>query len=52
MYQTKVFLGTVSEPADEKFNQWAKEHVDIEIIQYRYEMTRYGDHSIALLYKT
>lgn len=37
--------------ADEKFNEWIKDHPDIEIIKFKYCQARYGDHSIAILYK-
>lgn len=57
MYKTKICsgcfhgLGTVVKSADEEFNEWSKEHPDIEIIKFVYKHTRYGDHSIAILYK-
>lgn len=52
MYQTKIFMGTGSDQADDKFNAWIQDHPDIEIIEFRYQQARYSDHSIAILYKT
>lgn len=57
MYQAKLFSGsfhTIGGPvksADEEFNEWIKEHQDIEIIKFIYKQARYWDHSIAILYK-
>ena len=53
MYKTKVFMGTVNkgEGADDKFNLWIKTHPNIEIIEFKYQQARYGDHSICMLYK-
>lgn len=57
MYQTKLFSGSFHavggpvKPADEEFNEWIKDHQDIEIIKFIYKQTKYGDHSIAILYK-
>lgn len=58
MYQTKIFSGCFNNSggqaitADDKFNEWVKDNPNIEIIDFVYRHTRYGDHSIAVLYKT
>lgn len=57
MYKTKLFSGSfhsVGGPvksADEAFNEWIQDHQDIEIIKFTYRQAKYGDHSIAILYK-
>jgi len=54
MYQMKIFNGTFSkesESADVEFNMWIKEHPNIEIVDFKYQQARYGDHSICILYK-
>lgn len=56
MYKSKIFhgsfgnLGGYTEKADDKFNEWIKEQPNIEIIEFKYMHSRYGDHSIAILY--
>lgn len=53
-YQAKTFYGAFSQSrktADELFNEWIAEHPNVEIIFFRYAQARYGDHSIAILYK-
>lgn len=53
MYQCIIFSSSFSseETADDMFNEWIKEHPNIEIINFRYQQSRYGDHSICILYK-
>ena len=51
MYQTRIFFGTNGLPADVDFNKWIKDHPNIEILQFKFQQARYGDHSIAILYK-
>lgn len=58
MYQVKIFAGTFrsfggqqSKHADDYFNEWITNHPNIEIIKFKYQQSRYGDHSIAILYK-
>lgn len=53
-YATKTFFGTTSFggiSADIEFNKWIQEHPNIEILEFRYQQARYGDHSICILYK-
>lgn len=57
-YKAKTFCGSFGKDcitADEEFNAWQEEQQkqgkDIEIINFRYCQARYGDHSIAILYK-
>jgi hypothetical protein len=54
-YKTKIFFGTSSncfyDNADEQFNKWIEEHPNIEILKFKYEQARYGDHSICILYQ-
>lgn len=50
----KTFHGNFNrseENADYKMNLWLKDHPNIEIIEFRYQQARYGDHSICILYK-
>lgn len=52
--QTKLFCGSFEYKhvtADTKFNKWIEEHPNIEILEFRYQQARYGDHSIAILYR-
>ena len=56
MYKTKTFFGCASSydektRADYKFNEWILHNPGIEIIEFRYQQARYGDHSICILYK-
>ncbi len=48
-YKTKIFFGNLNDPADIQFNLWINEK-HIRIINFQYEQSRYGDHSIAILY--
>lgn len=48
--KTKIFLGTNDDKADEQFNDWIKKE-NIDIIKFKYQQARYGDHSICILYK-
>lgn len=51
MYKTKIFFGVSSNKADDKFNEWAEDNPNIEILKFKYYQARYGDHSICILYK-
>lgn len=57
MYQTKLFSGYFHEingemkSAEKEFNEWMEKHPDIEIVKYVYKHKKYGNHSIAILYK-
>lgn len=53
MFKTKIFFGTskFGRGADKMFNEWIEEHPSIEIIKFKYQQARYGDHSIAILYR-
>lgn len=53
MYKTKIFYGYNKDgkTADEKFNTWIEKQKDIEILKFKYQHARYGDHSIAILYR-
>lgn len=51
MMKFKVFLGTINEKADEKFNKWLEQNKNIEIINFQFQQARYGDHSICIMYK-
>jgi hypothetical protein len=53
-YKTKIFFGTSGGgglSADIIFNEWIKKHKNIEILNFKYQQARYGDHSICILYK-
>ena len=50
MYRFKIFMGTSGMKADKKANLWLEENPDIEIIDMRYQQSRYGDHSICIFY--
>lgn len=50
----KTFHGNFSrgtESVDCKMNLWLKDHPNIDILEFRYQQARYGDHSICILYK-
>ena len=53
--ECKNFFGTSgsngSKSADVYFNEWIKAHQDIDILEFRYQQARYGDHSICILYE-
>ena len=50
--KAKIFFGNYSGlTADQKFGEWIEDHSNVKIIDFRYEQTRYGDHSIAILYE-
>lgn len=50
-YKTKTFFGRANQNnADEQFNEWAKDK-DIEIISFKYQQSRFEDHSICILYR-
>ena len=55
MIKCKNFFGTSgsngSKSADVYFNEWIKAHQDIDILEFRYQQTRYGDHPICILYE-
>lgn len=58
MYQVKIFDGSFhgfggQKPkyADDYFNEWITDHPNIEIIKFKYQQSKYRDHSIAILYK-
>lgn len=53
-YLSKIFYGAFGQScptADELFNEWIAENPNVEIIKFRYAQARFGDHSIAILYK-
>lgn len=53
-YLAKIFYGAFGQnrpTADELFNEWIAENPNVEIIKFRYAQARFGDHSIAILYK-
>lgn len=51
MYKIKIFTGTYQNMADNKFNEWIKDNSNIDIISFKYQQVRYGDHIICILYK-
>lgn len=54
MIKCKIFNGAFgldSLNADEKFNQWITEHPNIDVLEFKYCHSRYGTHSICILYK-
>lgn len=52
MVRFKIFFGTINEPADIDLNKWLSEQKDTEILDFKYQQARYGDHSICIKYKT
>jgi hypothetical protein len=50
-YKTKIFFGTISNYADEQFNEWIRTRPNIKILEFKYEQARCGDHSICILYQ-
>lgn len=51
MYQTKLIIGDYQNKADEQMNKWLMKNENIEIVDFKYFQSRYGDHSICILYK-
>lgn len=51
MTKFKVFIGTIDEKADENLNKWLEQNKNIEIIDFKFQQARYGDHSICIMYK-
>ena len=54
MIKTKIFFGTLGtnyKTADLLFNNWIEENPNIEILHFRYQQARMGDHSICILYR-
>lgn len=52
MVQFKIFWGQGQEhSSDAQLNEWLKENPDVEIIDWQYQMSRYGYHSICIRYK-
>lgn len=49
--RTKIFFGSTENSADEMVNSWLQQQQDIEIIDIKYQMARYGYHSICVIYK-
>ena len=47
----KIFIGNSSNTAYVEANEWLEENPGIEIIDVRYQLARYSDHSICILYK-
>lgn len=51
----KIFLGTVNAPADVKMNTWmherARSQIIIDILDWKFQQARMGDHSLAILYQ-
>ena len=51
MIKFKTFFGNSScVTADEKANSWLTKHTNIRICNMQYQQTRYGDHSICIMY--
>lgn len=51
MVKFKLFFGTLSDTADEQVNEWLEEEKNIEVIDFKYQQARFGDHSICIMYK-
>lgn len=58
MIKFKIFYGSFPSglqpnaiTADIQANEWLKEHSDISVISMQYQQTRYGDHSICIMYE-
>lgn len=49
--RTKIFFGSSESPADEQVNSWLQQQQDISIIDFKYQLTRFGIHSICVIYK-
>ena len=48
----KIFFGNhLVQSADEKLNQWLAENPSVELVDWRYQEPRIGDHSICITYK-
>lgn len=48
----KLFFGNVfGTRVDEEFGEWIEEHPRVKILDFRYEYSGSGEHSIAILYE-
>ena len=52
MVRFKIFFGDGEVHADDELNKWLSEQKDTEILDFKYQMSRYGYHSICIKYKT
>lgn len=55
MIRFKIFFGTAGcascVSADVKVNEWLEQNPDIEILEIKYQQSRFGDHSICIMYE-
>lgn len=51
MIKFKTFFGRTTNRADETANIWLSRNPNIKIIQMQYQQSRYGDHSICIMYE-
>ena len=57
MIKFKIFFGSSTNQlgkgmtADDKANAWLAENPNIDILQMEYQQTKYGDHSICIMYE-
>lgn len=51
MIQSKLFLGSSNNPADEQFNKWMEENNShIKITNYDFKLGRCNDHALCIIY--
>lgn len=57
MIKFKIFFGSSTNQlgrgmsADDKANEWLADHPFVDILQMKYQQSRYGDHSICIMYE-
>ena len=52
MKRFRIFRGVFGAiDADEKINEWLDENPDVKIIDYKFNLSTYGNHAICVLYR-
>lgn len=47
----EIFATSFPNSASDSLNEWIEEHPNVEIVDFRYQQARMGDHSICVAYK-
>ena len=52
MIKFKTFFGTMKgTTAADYLNKWLEENKTVEVIDFKYQQARFGDHSICIMYE-
>ena len=52
MIKFKTFFGTMNgTTAADYLNKWLEENKTVEVIDFKYQQARFGDHSICIMYR-